>query len=31
MYETEGPEQASRGMVNPELMAYVGRAMNARS
>jgi DNA-binding transcriptional MerR regulator len=26
MYEEEGPEKASRGMVNPELMAYIARA-----
>ena len=30
MYETEGPEQASRGMVDPELMAFMGSAMEAR-
>ena len=30
MYEDQGPEQASRGMVDPELMAYVQRAMAAR-
>lgn len=29
MYETEGPEQASRGMVNPEMMAYMQRAIEA--
>jgi DNA-binding transcriptional MerR regulator len=29
MYETEGPEKASRGMVDPELMAYMGRAIEA--
>jgi DNA-binding transcriptional MerR regulator len=29
MYETEGPEAASRGMVDPELMAYMGRAIEA--
>ncbi len=27
MYETEGPEKASRGAVNPEVMAYAQRAM----
>ena len=27
MYETEGPEKASRGMVDPELMEYMGRAI----
>ena len=27
MYETEGPEAASRGMVDPELMAYMGEAI----
>jgi MerR family transcriptional regulator, thiopeptide resistance regulator len=30
MYETEGPKQASRGMVDPELMEYMERAMEAR-
>jgi hypothetical protein len=30
MYETEGVERASQGMVNPEVMEYMGRAMNAR-
>ncbi|MEA2451321.1 MAG: MerR family transcriptional regulator, thiopeptide resistance regulator [Actinomycetota bacterium] len=30
MYETEGPEKASRGMVDPELMAWIGHAMEAR-
>jgi MerR family transcriptional regulator, thiopeptide resistance regulator len=29
MYSEEGVEQASRGMVKPELMEYVGRAMAA--
>jgi DNA-binding transcriptional MerR regulator len=29
MYETEGPEKASRGMVKPELMDYVARAMGS--
>ena len=29
MYETEGPEAASRGMVDPELMAYMGQAIEA--
>ena len=28
MYETEGPEAASRGMVNPEVMAYMHEAIN---
>ena len=27
MYESEGPETASRGMIDQELMAYVGRAI----
>jgi DNA-binding transcriptional MerR regulator len=27
MYAEEGPEKASRGAVNPELMEYAGRAM----
>jgi hypothetical protein len=31
MYETEGPEAASRGMVNPEVMAYMHEAMSASS
>jgi MerR family transcriptional regulator, thiopeptide resistance regulator len=31
MYEGEGPEKASRGAANAEVMAYMGRAMNARS
>lgn len=29
MYEEQGPERASRGMVDPELMAYIGRAQAA--
>jgi DNA-binding transcriptional MerR regulator len=29
MYETEGSERASRGAVDPELMAYVGKALKA--
>jgi MerR family transcriptional regulator, thiopeptide resistance regulator len=29
MYETEGTERASRGMVSPELMAWMGRAFDA--
>jgi DNA-binding transcriptional MerR regulator len=29
MYSEEGPERASRGMVSPELMEYVGRAHEA--
>jgi DNA-binding transcriptional MerR regulator len=29
MYREQGPEQASRGMVNPELMAYMARAREA--
>ncbi|GAC1405217.1 MAG: MerR family transcriptional regulator [Chloroflexota bacterium] len=29
MYETEGSENASRGAVDPELMAYVGKALVA--
>ena len=28
MYESEGPEAASRGMVNPEVMAYMHEAIN---
>ena len=28
MYETEGPEVASRGMVNPDVMAYMHEAMS---
>jgi MerR family transcriptional regulator, thiopeptide resistance regulator len=31
LYADQGAEQASRGMVDPELMAYVGRARDARS
>ena len=31
MYETEGPQAASRNMVDPELMAYMGEAINAAS
>ena len=31
MYETEGPERASRGMVSPELMAWMREAVAARS
>jgi MerR family transcriptional regulator, thiopeptide resistance regulator len=31
MYESEGPEKASRGAVSPELMAYAGEAMRRRS
>jgi MerR family transcriptional regulator, thiopeptide resistance regulator len=30
MYETEGPERASRGMMSPELMAWMGEAFGAR-
>jgi MerR family transcriptional regulator, thiopeptide resistance regulator len=30
MYDTEGPQKASRGMVDPDLMAYVQQAMDAR-
>src|SRR5215211_886816 len=30
MYATEGPERASRGMVSPDLMAWMGRAFEAR-
>src|SRR3712207_1448395 len=29
MYEQEGPEKASRGMVDPELMEYAQRAIAA--
>ena len=29
MYDSEGPEAASRGMVNPEVMAYMHEAMSA--
>ena len=31
MYAEEGPEKASRGAMNPELMEYAGRAMAART
>jgi DNA-binding transcriptional MerR regulator len=31
MYETEGVDRASQGMVEPDLMAYVAAAMKARS
>jgi MerR family transcriptional regulator, thiopeptide resistance regulator len=30
MYESEGPETASRGAVSPELMAYAGEAVRLR-
>jgi MerR family transcriptional regulator, thiopeptide resistance regulator len=30
MYETEGPERASRGMLSPELMAWMRRVFDAR-
>ena len=30
MYDQEGPEQASRGMVDPELMTYIGQAIEAQ-
>ena len=30
MYREQGPEKASRGMVDPELMAYMARAREAR-
>ena len=30
MYEQEGVQAASRGALDEELMAYVGRAMEAR-
>jgi DNA-binding transcriptional MerR regulator len=30
MYEKEGPDKASRGMVDPELMAWMGQAMESR-
>jgi len=30
MYAEEGPEKASRGAMNPELMEYAGRAMAVR-
>ena len=29
MYDTEGPQAASRGMVNPDVMAYMGEAIAA--
>ena len=29
MYRERGPEAASRGMVDTELMQYVGRALHA--
>jgi hypothetical protein len=29
MYAEQGPEHASRGAVNPELLTYVGRAIAA--
>ena len=29
MYEQEGPAKASRGMVDPEVMAYISKAMGA--
>ena len=31
LYDTEGPERASQGVVNAETMAYAGRAMAARA
>ena len=31
MYESEGPEKASRGALSPELMAYAGEAMRRRT
>ena len=31
MYESEGPEAASRGMVNPDIMSYMHEAMTASS
>lgn len=31
LYESEGPEAASRGMVDPGLMAYMGTALQKRS
>jgi MerR family transcriptional regulator, thiopeptide resistance regulator len=31
MYDTEGPERASRGAVNAETMAYAKRAIDARA
>jgi hypothetical protein len=30
MYEAEGPQAASRGMVDPELMAWMGRAIDQK-
>jgi DNA-binding transcriptional MerR regulator len=30
MYESEGPERASRGALSPELMAYAGEAVRLR-
>ena len=30
MYEDKGPQEASRGTVSPELMAYIGRGMSAK-
>jgi hypothetical protein len=30
MYESEGPKEASRGMVDPELMSWMNEAMEAR-
>jgi hypothetical protein len=29
MYREEGPEVASRGIVDPELMPYIGQALAA--
>ena len=29
LYETDGVETASRGMINPELMEYIGKAISA--
>jgi hypothetical protein len=31
MYETEGPEKASRGTVSGELFAWMAEAVRARS
>ena len=31
MYATEGPERASRGAVSADLMAWMGRAFDARA
>ena len=31
MYESEGPEKASRGALSPELMAYAGEAVRLRN